>query len=57
MANLKILFTSGSLVASGTACTGALTGVIIASFACELVSVDAIVVSPYFKLKIEFKLI
>jgi hypothetical protein len=42
MANLKILFISGSLVASGTACTGALTGVIIASLGWELVSVDAI---------------
>jgi hypothetical protein len=52
MANLKILFTSGSLVASG-ACTGALTGVVITSLAWELVSVDAIDISPYFKLKIE----
>jgi hypothetical protein len=53
MANLKILFTSGSLVASGTACTGALIGAVIASLAWELVSVDAIDISPYFKLKIE----
>jgi hypothetical protein len=42
MANLKILLTSGSLVASGTACTGALTGVEIASLVWELVSLDAI---------------